>query len=47
MDYNNSILGCLTTYKKIGKSAMRSVAHRARGKRILNKQLVGNANSLL
>ena len=30
-----------------GESATRSVAHCARGKRISNKQLVGNANSLI
>ena len=34
-------------YPLNGKSATRSVAHCARGKRILNKQLVGNANSLM
>ena len=34
-------------YPLNGKSATRSVAHCARGKRISNKQLVGNANSLL
>ena len=33
--------------KLIGESAMRSEAHRARGKRNQNKQLVRSANSLI